>query len=143
MTPCRPTRVSLVPAESTPRVGRCLTLALALLVAFTALSGCARVRAALAVQPDDTVNGEIVVATPETGPDDPGPAISVPEDIADDVEVSAYQQDGYTGSVLRFSELTFDQLGQLSAAAGHAGEQGAVLHAPRGQPAARRPARST
>ena len=98
-------------------IGRALTLALALLVTLTALSGCARVRAALAVQPDDTVNGEIVVATPETGPDDPGPAISVPEEIADDVEVSAYRQEGYTGSLLRFSGLTFDQLGQLSAAA--------------------------
>ena len=103
--------------------GRALTLALALLVAFTALTGCARVRAALAVQPDDTVNGEIVVATPETGPDDPGPAISVPEEIADDVEVSAYRQEGYTGSLLRFSGLTFDQLGQLSAAAGQVGEK--------------------
>ena len=98
-------------------------LALTLLVALTALSGCARVRAALAVQPDDTVNGEIVVATPETGPDDPGPAISVPEEIADDVDVSAYHQEGYAGSLLRFSGLTFDQLGQLSAAVGPAGEK--------------------
>ena len=85
----RPPRVG-----SEPRAGRALALALALLVVFTALSGCARVRAALAVQPDDTVNGEIVVATPETGPDDPGPAISVPEEIADDVDVSAYRPGG-------------------------------------------------
>ena len=110
-------------ATSRPALRRALTLALALLVAFTALSGCARVRAALAVQPDDTVNGEIVVATPETGPDDPGPVISVPEEIADDVDVSAYRQEGYTGSLLRFSGLTFDQLGRLSAAAGPAGEK--------------------
>ena len=105
------------------RPARALTLVLALLLALTALSGCARVRAALAVQPDDTVNGEIVVATPETGPDDPGPEISVPDEIADDVEVSAYRQEGYTGSLLRFSGLTFDQLGSLSAAAGPAGEK--------------------
>jgi hypothetical protein len=100
-----------------------LVLSLALLVALTALSGCARLRTALAVQPDDTVNGEIVVATPETGPDDPGPAISVPDEISDDVEVSAYRQEGYTGSLLRFSGLTFDQLGALSAAAGPIGEK--------------------
>ena len=75
------------------------------------------------MQPDDTVNGEIVIATPETGPDDPGPAITVPEEIADDVDVSAYRQEGYTGSLLRFSGLTFDQLGRLSAAAGPAGER--------------------
>jgi hypothetical protein len=88
-----------------------------------ALSGCARVRAALAVQPDDTVNGEIVVATPETGPDDKGPAISVPEEITDDVEVTPYRQEGYTGSLLRFTGLTFDQLSTLSAAAGPVGEK--------------------
>ena len=106
---------------SPPNVRRALTLAL--LLACAALSGCARVRVALAVQPDDTVNGEVVVATPETGPDDPGPTITVPEEISDDVEVSAYRQEGYTGSLLRFSGLTFDQLGLLSAAAGPAGQK--------------------
>jgi hypothetical protein len=114
-----------VPSPSSTR--RALTLALALLLAVTALSGCARVRAALAVQPDDTVNGEIVVATPETGPDDPGPAITVPEEISDDVEVSSYRQEGYTGSLLRFSGLTFDQLGLLSAAAGPGGQRAQFL----------------
>ena len=115
-----------MPSTSTsfrPSARRTLALALALLVALVALSGCARVRAALAVQADDTVNGEIVVATPATGPDDPGPAITVPEEISDDVEVSEYRQEGYAGSVLRFSGLTFDQLGLLSAAAGPAGEK--------------------
>ena len=134
MAPCRGT---MAPSPSPPSVRRALTLALALLVAFTALSGCARVRAALAVQPDDTVNGEIVVATPETGPDDPGPAITVPEEISDDVDVSAYRQEGYTGSLLRFSGLTFDQLGRLSAAAGPAGREGPVRAAPGRQPADR------
>ena len=100
-----------------------LTLVLALLVALTALSGCARVRAALAVQPDDTVNGEIVVATPEAGPDDRGPAITVPEDLTDAVTVTPYRQEGYTGSLLRFTGLTFDQLGTLSSAAGPVGEK--------------------
>jgi len=102
---------------------RALALVLALLLALFALSGCARVRAALAVQADDTVNGEIVVATPQTSADDKGPAIDVPEDIRNDVEVSAYRQEGYTGSLLRFSGLTFDQLGRLSAAAGPNGQK--------------------
>jgi hypothetical protein len=83
-----------------------------------ALSGCARVRAALAVQPDDTVTGEVVIATPEKGPDDKGPTITLPPALASDVDVSAYRQDGYTGSVLRFSGLTFDQVGQLVTVAG-------------------------
>ena len=113
-----------MPRSSRPSVARrALPLVLALLVALTALSGCARVRAALAVQPDDTVNGEIVVATPETGPDDRGPPITVPDDLSDAVDVTPYRQEGYTGSLLRFSGLTFDELGDLTAAAGSAGEK--------------------
>jgi hypothetical protein len=113
-----------VPRSSRPSVPRrTLPLVLALLVALTALSGCARVRAALAVQPDDTVNGEIVVATPETGPDDQGPPITVPDDLSDAVDVTPYRQEGYTGSLLRFSGVTFDELGDLTAAAGSAGEK--------------------
>ena len=111
------------PRTSVSSIRRALALGLALLVAFIALSGCARVRAALAVQPDDTVNGEIVVATPQKAPDDPGPPITVPEEISDDVEVSAYHQEGYAGSLLRFSGLTFDQLGLLSSAAGPDGQR--------------------
>ena len=79
------------------------------------LGGCARVRAALALQPDDTVKGEIVIATPEKGPDDRGPTPTLPPELASDVDVSSYHQDGYTGSVLRFSSLTFEQVGRLGA----------------------------
>ncbi len=98
-------------------------LLLVLLVGLLALSGCARVRAALAVQPDDTVNGELVLATPATDPNDIGPPIAVPEEISDQVEVSPYRQEGYTGSLLRFSGLTFDQLPLLSTTAGRVGER--------------------
>ncbi len=93
-------------------------LLLVLLVGLLAVSGCARVRAALAVQPDDTVRGEIVIATPETGPDDPGPVITVPESLESSVEVSEYRQEGYAGSVVRFSGLEFDQVGELLGVAG-------------------------
>ncbi len=102
----------------TPSPRRVGALLLVLLVGLLALSGCARVRAALAVQPDDTVRGEILVATPETGPDDPGPAITVPPDLRSAVEVSEYRQEGYAGSVVRFSGLEFDQVGQLFQIAG-------------------------
>ena len=96
---------------------------LGLVLAALALSGCARVQAALAVQPDDTVTGQIVVATPETGPDDKGPAIALPPDLASDVDVSAYRQDGFTGSVLRFDGLTFEQTAMLAQAAGPIGSK--------------------
>lgn len=96
---------------------------LGLVLAALALSGCARVQAALAVQPDDTVTGQIVVATPETSPDDKGPAITLPPDLTSDVDVSEYRQDGYTGSVLRFDELTFEQTAKLAQAAGPIGSK--------------------
>jgi hypothetical protein len=94
------------------------SLLLALLMALLLLSGCARVRVALAVQPDDTVTGEVVIATPERGPDDPGPTVTLPPDLESDVDVSEYRQDGYAGSVLRFEGLTFAQLADLSSAIG-------------------------
>jgi hypothetical protein len=80
------------------------------------LGGCARVRAALAVQPDDTVTGELVFATPAKSADDKGPTVTLPPDLASDVDVSAYRQDGYAGSVLRFSRLTFAQTAALTRA---------------------------
>lgn len=104
-----------------PPIRRLLPLLLVLLVVGTAIGGCARVRTALAVQRDDTVTGEIVIATPERGPDDRGPAITVPADLASEVDVSPYRQDGYTGSALRFDNLDFEQVSQLNQAAGPAG----------------------
>ncbi|MGI5129345.1 LppM family (lipo)protein [Pseudonocardia sp. CA-107938] len=98
-------------------------LLLAVILATGLLSGCARVRAALAVQPDDTVTGEIVVATPPTSPTDKGPSITLPPGLADRVTVTAYQQDNYTGSVLRFSRLSFEQVAALTTAAGTRGKQ--------------------
>jgi len=102
---------------------RVLGLLLAVLSLVALLGGCARVRAALAVQPDDTVVGEIVVATPEKSPDDPGPPITPPPDLADAVDVSEYRQDGYAGSVVRFRGLTFAQVSEVIAAAGPPGEK--------------------
>lgn len=86
------------------------------------MPGCARVQAALAVQPDDTVAGEIVIATPAQGPEDTGPAVTPPPELDGEVEVVAYDQDGYVGSVLRFGDLSFSEVGLLIGSAGPAGE---------------------
>lgn len=96
---------------------------LVLVLALLALSGCARVQAALAVQPDDTVRGQIVVATPETGPEDPGPVLTLPPDLEASVDVTEYRQEGYAGSLVRFSDLTFEQVSELITAAGPPGEK--------------------
>ncbi|MBW0093409.1 DUF3153 domain-containing protein [Pseudonocardia sp. KRD-184] len=98
-------------------------LLLVLVLALLALSGCARVQAALAVQPDDTVRGQIVLATPETGPEDPGPVLTLPDDLEAQVDVGSYRQEGYTGSLVRFSDLSFAQVSELITAAGPPGEK--------------------
>lgn len=107
---------------TTPARRRGALLLLAVLLAAVMLSGCARVRTALAVQPDDTVTGEVVLATPEKAPDDPGPTVTLPPGLESDVDIIRYRQDGYTGSLLRFSGLTFDQVGALLGAAGPPGQ---------------------
>ena len=64
-------------------------LVVTVLLLGTLLSGCARVLAALAVQPDDTVTGELVVATPAKSADDKGPTVTLPPDLAPLVDVTA------------------------------------------------------
>ena len=103
------------------RTRRVLAVVLVGVVALLTLSGCTRVQAGLAVQPDDTVDGEIVIATPGGAPDGKGPAITVPPELADDVDVSAYSENGYVGSTVRFTGLTFGQVSTLNMLGGVAG----------------------
>ncbi|MDN5857235.1 MAG: DUF3153 domain-containing protein [Pseudonocardia sp.] len=116
---------SPVTSSKQPRPPR-RALAAVVLIALLAvglLSSCARVRAALAVQPDDTVTGEVVVATPPQSPEDEGPTITLPPGLANDVDVSRYEQDNYVGTVLRFTKLTFEQVSALASAADPTGRQ--------------------
>lgn len=99
-----------------PRIRALVLLFLSVFVLTTLLGGCARVRAALALQPDDTVTGELVFATPAKSTDDKGPTVALPPDLSA-VQATAYRQDGYTGTVLRFSRLTFAQVSELAKAA--------------------------
>lgn len=98
-------------------------LLLALVLATALMGGCARVRTALAVQPDDTVTGEVVIATPQKAPEDKGPAVTLPPELTGDVDVATYSQDGYVGSVLRFSRLRFDEVTSLAKALGPTGSR--------------------
>jgi hypothetical protein len=86
---------------------------LLLLVTGTLLSGCARVRTALAIQGDDTVSGEVVIATAGG----PGPAIALPSGLVGRVTVSPYAEEDYEGSRLQFGGLRFDELNSLVTAA--------------------------
>lgn len=110
-----------MPTPPTARRRTMPALLLTLLVVLLAMSGCARVRAALAVQPDDTVSGEIVLAVPES-PDGAGPTYTEPPALAAEVDVEPYRQEGYAGSVVRFSEITFPQVAELISAVGEPGQ---------------------
>jgi hypothetical protein len=98
-------------------------LIVAVLLLAGLLGGCARVTARLAVSTEDTVMGELVFATPAKSKDDRGPTVTLPPDLAPDVQVSAYSQDGYTGSLLRFSGLSFAQMAALTRATFPAGDR--------------------
>ncbi len=89
-------------------------------LALLALTGCTRVQVALAVQPDDTVDGTVVVATPEGAPDGRGPQLEVPADLAGEVELSPYDQDGFVGTRAAFENLSFAQVAQLNLLGGNA-----------------------
>ena len=82
-----------------------------------AMGGCTRVRAALAVQGDDTVAGEIVMARAGGPP----PAIVLPLTLVGRVTVSPYVAEDYQGSRLQFDELRFDELNSLAMATPQAG----------------------
>lgn len=88
---------------------RLAALSLLVLAIVVLMSGCTRVRAALAVQGDDTVAGEIVIA--RSG--GPAPAITVPPPLLGRVTVSPYKANNYLGSRLQFSGLRFDETNSL------------------------------
>lgn len=99
---------------SVRRVGRrrrTLVL-LAVLLALVGVlgAGCVRVRAGMAVSPDDRVSGVVDIATPDGAPGGSGPPLQVPDDLSGDVSVERYEQDGYIGSRLRFDDLSFDDV---------------------------------
>lgn len=90
----------------------CTALLVVLLVALLTggLVGCTRVRTALAVQADDTVSGEVVLATLNGPP----PLISLPPALVGRVSVLPYSEEDYEGSRLQFGGLRFDELNSLA-----------------------------
>jgi hypothetical protein len=81
--------------------------------ALAVLGGCTRVRTALAVQGDDTVAGEIVIATAGGAP----PKIVLPPQLAGRITVTPYHAEGYQGSQLQFNGLRFDEVNALTSVA--------------------------
>lgn len=102
------------PHEPAPRPvwSRRPAVLLAVVLVLVALvgTGCVRVRTGMAVSTDDRVSGVIDIATPDGAPAGTGPPLQVPEDLTDQVSVERYEQDGYVGSKVTFTDLSFDDV---------------------------------
>ena len=97
-----------------PRPRRAVVLVACLLAVLGLLSaGCVRVRAGMAVSPDDRVSGTIDIATPDGSPGGSGPPLQVPSGLAGEVTFSRYEQDGYVGTHVAFQDLSFDDVSRV------------------------------
>ena len=82
-----------------------------LLLALVLLTGCVRAQLTMGVSSSDEVTGQLVLAVPKGGTP---PTVRVPAGLGSSVTVEPYAQDAYTGSVVRFSKLSFAQVQLLS-----------------------------
>lgn len=101
------------PIHRRPALLRAAAVLLTLIFLAGSLSGCVRVRAAMAVTEDDRVSGEFVVAIPTISDNDPGPKIPVPPEFKNKVRGEPYKEEQFSGTRLAFDTLTFDELNQL------------------------------
>jgi hypothetical protein len=123
------TRMPFASASAVPRRrprGRSRAAVLLVVLALITLTGCTRVQVAMAVQPDDTVDGTVVIATPDGEPGGDGPEMAVPPELEGRVDVTPYDQDGFVGSQASFTDLTFAEVSELNALGGNAGGRASV-----------------
>ncbi len=116
MSTVQPSPVAdLTPTSPPSRVPARRVAAVAVLLALLvpALAGCLRVQVSMGVSSNDRVSGRIVAAVVPTGPDDKGPQLKAPDQVAAKVRVENYNQDGYVGTQVFFDDLTFGEVGQL------------------------------
>ncbi|MCE7012017.1 DUF3153 domain-containing protein [Kibdelosporangium philippinense] len=85
-----------------------------LLLLALSLSGCVRVRAAMAVDANDLISGTLEIATVQVKPEEVGPALNVPAELSSQVTMEPYKADGYVGQTVRFNQLSFDQMRTLT-----------------------------
>jgi hypothetical protein len=85
-------------------------------------TGCLRAQVAAAVRSDDTVTGEVVIAT-VAAEKDAGAVIGPPSELQARVRTQPYRQDGYAGTRLLFSSLTFDEFARLNQVPGGEGNR--------------------
>lgn len=82
-------------------------------VLVCSLSGCLRVHAALAITPDDRVNGTLIVASVGVNDQDTGPKLTIPPELNDQVRTEKYVDGDYVGQKVTFTNLRFVDVAQL------------------------------
>ena len=96
-----------------PRRRRLVSVLALVLMAAPMLAGCLRVQVSMGVSANDRVSGQIVAATIPTSDSDAGPTLTAPDSLSDKVRIQSYRSDGYVGSEVFFSDLTFGEVQQL------------------------------
>lgn len=97
------------------RYRRLVTLTVVCVLSALALSGCLRIDATMTVSQDDTVSGEIVVATLPVRTGDNGPVLTIAPQLQGRARTQPYAADNYVGQRLTFESLTFDEVATLVA----------------------------
>jgi hypothetical protein len=106
-----------VPKASPRRRGiRVLCLSFVLVIVGLLAGGCVRVHAAIAVSTDDRVSGDVVIASLPSAQNGQGPQLTIPTTMAAQVTTKSYKADGYVGSELTFTSLTFTEVSALATA---------------------------
>lgn len=82
-----------------------------LLLAVPALAGCVRAQLTMGISSDDKVSGLLVLAAPQGAKP---PTVTVPDTLAAAVKIDPYQQGGFTGRQVTFTNLGFAQLQTLT-----------------------------
>ncbi len=75
----------------------------------------------MGVSSDDRVSGQLVAANVPTSAEDKGPELTAPDSLTGKVRVQEYKQDGYVGSQVFFTDLTFGEVQQLGSMSGQTG----------------------
>jgi len=87
--------------------------AFAVLMVGLLSGGCVRARVAISVSGNDLVTGEMIFAVVVQTDQQPGSVLKPPAELAGKIRAEPYRQDGYAGTRLLFTDLTFDELNQL------------------------------
>lgn len=104
--------------EAKPRRGaaRRVALGLSALTVGLMVTGCVRIQVGLALSGTDLVSGDVVAAAQPNPASPQGPKLVVPREMADQASTKPYSANGFVGTELTFSNLTFNQLAQLISA---------------------------